>query len=103
MKPRHKVTARKITEAVVGGIVVGGALWESWTLANDQEADTISEAIWDVSDSHGLVPFSGGMLAGHWWGDRNNIIKFAAGFLAARWVFRRLGEKQHETQKASRT
>lgn len=94
---------KKLTEAVVGGIVVGGALYEAYTLANNQKADTISEAIWDVSDARGLVPFSGGLLCGHWWGDRNNVLKFAAGFLIARWVFRRLGEKQHVQQKATRT
>lgn len=96
-------SGKKLTQAVVGGIVVGGALYEAYTLANDQPADTISEAIWDVSDERSLVPFSAGMLCGHWWGDKNNLLKFAAGFLAARWVFRRLGDVQHEQQKATRS
>lgn len=94
---------KKLTQAVVGGIVVAGAAYEAYTLANDQEADTISEAMWDVSDERSIVPFSAGMLCGHWWGDRNNVLKFAAGFLAARWVFRRLGETQHQQQKATRS
>lgn len=40
--------------------------WEAWTLVNAHPGDTISEAIWNVSNSTPLVPFTFGGLMGHW-------------------------------------
>jgi len=44
--------------------------WEIYTLSNKEKNDTISETVWDWSKKMPLVPFSLGLLMGHFFWQR---------------------------------
>ena len=54
-----------LTDNVVIGAIVILSLYEAWTLANDRKNDEISRSVWRASYKRPLVPFSAGMLCGH--------------------------------------
>lgn len=62
-----KYNAKKITLGFLGTIGVIVFLFESWTLANGDDGDTISATLTGVGDNQTFVPLADGLLAGHLW------------------------------------
>ena len=46
--------------------------YEAYALVTEEEGDTISEKLWNLS-RRPLVPFCGGMLAGHFWWQSQDV------------------------------
>jgi hypothetical protein len=49
--------------------IVGLLGYEAWTLTNSTPGDTLSEAVWEVSN-YPLVPFLAGIVCGHFFWQR---------------------------------
>lgn len=54
------------TDKVVLLVLFALVLWETWTLVNKRQKDTISESWWRLVYKRPLVSFAMGMLMGHW-------------------------------------
>ena len=61
------MTGRKRTLWGLAAVAVIVAIVEAWALASPESGDTISEIVWQVTDSLPLLPFAFGVLAGHFW------------------------------------
>jgi len=54
-------TTDKVWVGVIGGLII----YEVYTLVNNKKGDTLSESAWRSLPRRPLVPFSLGMLLGH--------------------------------------
>lgn len=56
---------KKLTDSMWGLAIAGLLAYEIYTLTNDEPEDTLSEGVWRATARQPLVPFLGGLLAGH--------------------------------------
>lgn len=49
---------------VVASLFTGILAFETWTIGNRREGDTISEVVWEITDQRPLLPFAVGIGTG---------------------------------------
>jgi len=61
----------KIGAKTVWAVVIGvGLAYELYTLANRRRRDTLSDMVWQATDSTPVVPLVAGVVVGHWFWPR---------------------------------
>jgi hypothetical protein len=62
------VKKRNLTFSVLAGLSILAAMWEIWTILNDEDGDTFSATIRHLGVNQPFIVFMTGMLSGHlWW------------------------------------
>lgn len=67
-----------LTEKFLVTAILGIGAFEIWTLFNKRESDTISEEVWSITPERPLIPFLCGLLMGHFFWQKKEIVHDAA-------------------------